>query len=109
LPVYEYRCDGCGQRVEILVMSPEKEIRCPNCQGSSLQRLMSSFACHRSEADRLAAIDTSRPQGNDYYRDERNIGLWAKKRLKELGQEPGPEFEGMIEKAKKKVAEDLKG
>ncbi len=109
MPIYEYLCGDCGRRVEILILSPEKEIKCPHCQGSSLKRLMSAFAYHQSEADRLAGIDTSRPQGEDYYRDDRNIGLWAKKRLKELGHDPGPEFEGIVEKAKKKVAEELSG
>ena len=109
MPIYEYRCDNCGRRVEILVFSMDEQVTCPNCRGNSLTRLMSAFAYHRSEADRMASIDTSRPQSDDYYRDERNIGLWAKKRLKELGHDPGPEFDGIVEKAKKKVAEQLKG
>ena len=109
MPIYEYRCADCGRKVEILVFPGERQVACPHCGSGALTRLMSRFAYHQSEADRLAAIDTSRPQGEDYYRDDRNIGLWAKKRLKELGHDPGPEFEGIVEKAKKKVSEELSG
>lgn len=109
MPIYEYLCTDCGKRSEILILAQEREVRCPNCQGSSLTRLMSAFAYHRSEADRLNSIDTTSPQSEGYYRDDRNIGLWAKKRMKELGHDPGPEFEGIVEKAKKKVADELRG
>jgi len=43
-----------------------------------------------------------------YYRDDRNVGLWAKKRMKEMGMDPGKEFDGVIEEARKKAADDLK-
>ncbi|MGQ9824331.1 MAG: FmdB family zinc ribbon protein [Desulfotomaculales bacterium] len=109
MPIYEYLCAGCQKRVEVLVLSRDALVRCPRCGCADLERLMSPFAYHRSEADRLAGIDTSRPQSEDYYKDDRNIGLWAKKRLKELGHDPGPEFEGIIEKAKKKVKDELSG
>jgi len=109
MPIYEYRCADCGRKVEILVFPGERQVACPHCGSGALTRLMSRFAYHQTEADRLAGIDTSRPQSEDYYRDDRNIGLWAKKRLKELGHDPGPEFEGIVEKAKKKVKEELSG
>jgi putative FmdB family regulatory protein len=110
MPVYEFRCGNCGERVEMLVRSfEEQEFPCPFCKGNSLKRVMSAFAYHRSEGDRLAGLDTRRPHDADYYRDDRNIGLWAKKRMKELGFDPGKEFDGVIEKTREKVADELGG
>jgi len=106
MPIYEYRCGNCGKKNEILVLSPESEISCPNCGENGLTRLMSAFSYHRSEVDRMSAIDTSHPWG-DYCQDERNVGLRAKKRLKEMGCDPGPEFDGIVEEQRKKVAEEL--
>lgn len=110
MPVYEFRCENCGKRVEMLVRSfEEQDLPCPFCKNNSLRRVMSAFAYHRSEGDRLASLDTSRPHDEAYYRDDRNVGLWAKKRMKELGVDPGKEFDGVIEKAREKVADELGG
>ncbi|HAG10255.1 MAG TPA: hypothetical protein DCK76_02445 [Desulfotomaculum sp.] len=109
MPVYEYSCGDCGKRLEILVRSSDEEgLSCPFCKGASLVRVMSSFAYHRSEGDRLASIDTSTRSSEDYYKDDRNVGLWAKKRMKEMGMDPEKEFDGVIEEARKKAADDLK-
>lgn len=109
MPIYEYRCHQCGQRTSFLVRAyePPAEPVCTACHSRELVRLFSPVAYHRSQPDRLAAIDTSKPQGEDYYRDDRNIGLWAKKRMTELGHDPGPEFEAIVEKAKKETKEKL--
>lgn len=111
MPVYEFRCEECGKKVEALVLSIENQkVSCPNCKSSSLTRVMSAFAYHRSENDRLANFDTSAKQNIDSYKDDRNVGLWAKKRMKELGLEPGKEeFDGIIEKARERVDNELGG
>ncbi len=61
---------------------------------------MSSFAVAGSEASRLAGFDTAKPRGESFYRDSRNVGLWAKKRAREMGLELGPKFEETVEKAR---------
>jgi len=90
MPIYEYRCRACGAKTSHLVLSPSRqaEPQCQACGGRELARLFSTFAYHRSEADRLAELDTSQPSGDDYYKDSRNVGLWAKKRTRELGLDP---------------------
>ncbi|KUK53636.1 MAG: regulatory protein [Desulfotomaculum sp. 46_296] len=98
MPVYEYSCGDCGKKVEMLVRSFEEEgLYCPFCKGTSLVRVMSSFAYHRSEGDRLAGLDTSTRSSEDYYKDDRNVGLWAKKRMKEMGKcDFEPSFEERV-------------
>ncbi|MFH1151436.1 MAG: zinc ribbon domain-containing protein [Actinomycetota bacterium] len=42
MPIYEYRCKGCGCRFEKLVRADEK-VRCPECGKGSLDKLFSVF------------------------------------------------------------------
>lgn len=48
----------------------------------------------------MAEFDTSRPRDESFYRDSRNVGLWAKKRAKEMGADLGTQFEETVEKAR---------
>jgi putative FmdB family regulatory protein len=41
MPIYEYRCDGCGARVEVLVRGAEREHVCPQCGALLIKRLLS--------------------------------------------------------------------
>lgn len=65
-----------------------------------MKRVMSSFAVVESESSRLASFDASKPRDESFYRDSRNVGLWAKKRAKEMGVDLGPKFDATVEKAR---------
>ncbi len=65
-----------------------------------MRRVMSSFAVVESEESRLANFDTSKPRDESFYRDSRNVGLWAKKRARDMGVDLGPKFEETVEKAR---------
>ncbi len=61
---------------------------------------MSRFAVVETEASRLKDFDTSKPRDESFYRDPRNVGLWAKKRAKQMGADLGDRFEETVEKAR---------
>lgn len=61
---------------------------------------MSTFAMVESEGSRLDRFDTREHPGESFYRDSRNVGLWAKKRAKEMGVDLGSGFEATVEKAR---------
>lgn len=61
---------------------------------------MSSFAVVASEGSRLDAFDTSKPRDESFYKDSRNVGLWAKKRAQQMGVDLGPQFDATVEKAR---------
>ncbi len=46
MPMYEYRCEGCGAQFEIVqsVNARAEDTACPQCQARKATRLMSSFA-----------------------------------------------------------------
>jgi len=73
---------------------------CPECGSSRMKRVMSSFAVVESESSRLASFDASKPRDESFYRDSRNVGLWAKKRAKEMGVDLGSKFDATVEKAR---------
>jgi hypothetical protein len=53
-------------------------------------------------------MDTDKPRDDAFYKDSRNIGLWAKKRARELGADLGEGFEETVEKARTgKFLDDL--
>ncbi|NWF91984.1 MAG: zinc ribbon domain-containing protein [Syntrophaceae bacterium] len=102
MPIYEYRCNQCGREFSELFLSIRqvKEVKCKFCNSSNLTKLLSSFRVHQTEESRLANFDTSKPRGEDFYRDSRNVGLWAKKRMREMGIDLGPKLDEIVEKGR---------
>jgi putative FmdB family regulatory protein len=41
MPIYEYRCTGCGRRVEVLVRSEAASPQCPECGALLVDKLFS--------------------------------------------------------------------
>jgi len=110
MPIYEYQCKECGSVTTAIVLKPEKEkdISCSHCDSKNLSRLVSRFALHRTEAQRLDEFDTKAPQDDSFYKDDRNVGLWAKKRAKELGADLGSDFDETVERARSgKILDDV--
>ena len=102
MPIYEYRCNQCSREFSELFLNPKEiiKVRCKYCQSPNLTKLISSFSVHQTEESRLANFDTSKPRGDESYKDSRNIGLWAKKRMKELGVDLGSKMDEIVEKGR---------
>ncbi len=102
MPIYEYECRKCRAVSGFLVLKKEDEkgIACLKCGGKEMSRVISRVTYHRSESDRLNEFDTRRQPGDEFYKDSRNIGLWAKKRAKELGADLGDKFDEVVENAR---------
>ena len=51
MPIFEYKCNDCGQVTEFLekAKGPQKHI-CKKCNGSNLQKLLSGFAVGQSKS-----------------------------------------------------------
>lgn len=102
MPIFEYRCRDCNKKFSYLILKSggTGAAKCPVCEGTDLVKVMSSFSVQQSENSRLANLDPSKPRDNEFYKDNRNIGLWAKKRMKQLGVKPSTRIEDVIEKAR---------
>ncbi len=52
MPIFEYRCQGCGEKFEKLIrrQADADEMACPKCGATQLARELSTFAAHASTA-----------------------------------------------------------
>jgi putative FmdB family regulatory protein len=110
MPIYEYECGRCGWLGTRVVLGSERESAppCPHCGGRKTRRVMSSFAVVESENSRLSRFDPARPRDESFYKDSRNVGLWAKKRAQQMGVDLGAKFDDKVEKARSgKLIKDM--
>ncbi len=102
MPIYEYQCNRCLREFSSLLLHLGKRGRlaCKFCGSRNIKRLLSRFSVHQTEESRLARFDTAKPRGEDFYKDSRNIGLWAKKRLREMDVDLGSKMDEIVEKGR---------
>lgn len=52
MPLYEYRCNACGHRFEVLQRMGEgaEGVECPSCGERAAEKLLSTFAAASSGA-----------------------------------------------------------
>jgi len=102
MPIYEYCCESCQGITSALILTPdeEKNLSCRYCRSQQIVRILSSYAVHKTNAQRVAEFNPKTPKGNGFYNDDRNVGLWAQKRLNQLGVDLGPQFNETLEKAR---------
>ena len=51
MPVYEYRCGGCGKEFERYLPSAAAGVTCPACSSAEVKRRLSLFAMKTHGAD----------------------------------------------------------
>ena len=50
MPIYEYRCQGCGATFERFIRRAEdRQVSCPQCNGAAVDRIPSTFAVGSAE------------------------------------------------------------
>lgn len=90
MPIYEYRCLGCGQVSSFFTRSLNATLEpvCSYCQGRDMQRRMSSFAMGKSaQSVHQQYPDSSGGPSPDYYSDPRNIGRQVEESFQRYGME----------------------
>ncbi len=104
MPVYEYRCEVCGQKASFLARSFDAQVEavCPDCGSREMRRLFSVVSFRF--ASRGAAGDPSL----DYYRDPSNIGRHAEESFKKYGVDMPESVRKAIDRARQgKMPEGL--
>ena len=101
MPIYQYDCRGCDERVEVLLRSPSatSKPKCPECGSRKLTRVMSQFARGRTEAQRLEAVDFTRHEAALEKGDEREFAKWARHAGAEYDEALGSNYRELAEKA----------
>ncbi len=68
MPIYEYRCQDCGEKFEKLVRgnSGQPELTCPNCGGLLAAASKERAKCVKcEEVVELALLEETEPAGAD--------------------------------------------
>lgn len=57
MPMYEYRCNKCGEIYEKLrrMEDADRDLKCPGCEADDVERLMSAFATSGGGCDAAAS------------------------------------------------------
>jgi putative FmdB family regulatory protein len=101
MPVYEYRCADCQQRVGIFQSYAEygkKKLTCPNCGGKRLSRLISRVRVAKSEDARMEAMADPSNFGDLDEKDPKSMAKFMKKMGSEMGEDLGPEFNEVVDR-----------
>ena len=101
MPIYEYRCRGCGRKSVFITLSVRSalEPRCKKCGSLNLEKLVSRVAVSRSEESRMDSLaDPSKLSGLDE-KDPKSVARWMKKMGKEMGEDIGEDFDQSIDEA----------
>jgi putative FmdB family regulatory protein len=61
MPLYDFHCRTCGHEFETLVRTGDSP-SCPECRGSDLERLLSTFALSTDERRQAAVRDSRKRQ-----------------------------------------------
>jgi len=71
MPIYEYECRRCGERFEYLVLKSSIEAKCPSCQNTDLQQLISLCAVS-SESSREANLNAAHRKTAAVHKEKRH-------------------------------------
>jgi len=58
MPIYEFRCLGCGHVFEFLKLKKETEgaeMKCPNCNSSEVERVLSTVNMAKSSSGKATS------------------------------------------------------
>ena len=105
MPIYEYKCAGCGKKFSVLLLksSQQQKLHCPACKGENIAKIFSRFASPKSEDARLESLaDPSKWRDLDE-NDPKSMVKLMKKMGKELGEEFGEDYDQMIEEAEEEA------
>lgn len=101
MPLYECRCQRCRRTFTnyVALSDAGSALNCPMCGGAAT-KLVKGCAFHRSEAARIAHFEPRDARRADFFRDPYNIGLAAKRRLRDRGIDLGPRVEEIVERGR---------
>ncbi len=99
MPVYEYECGGCRQRVSVYLksLSSPEPAACPECGSTDFRKAIAGFQFHKSVTTKLAELPSKYEKMVDEAGKDLSMDNIVKKdRLEESRSDPegkgAPEF-----------------
>jgi len=60
MPLYEYTCESCNERAELLIMGEQKPV-CPKCGSTQMHKEFSTFATNSEGARSSSSSHSHKP------------------------------------------------
>lgn len=95
MPTYEFRCQGCNNKVGIQMSYAEygkKAVKCPVCGGKQLTRVIGRVRIAKSEERRLDDMADPSFFGDVDENDPKSLARAMKKMGQSVGEDLPPEF-----------------
>ena len=99
MPVYEYRCQNCQQKVGVRMSFAEYgkiQPKCPLCGSLKLKRAIGRVRVAKSEEARLEAMADPSSFGDLDENDPKSVASFMRKMGSEMGEDLGPEFSEVV-------------
>ncbi len=103
MPDYPYTCQNCNKRFTVFLSYLEYdnvEIACPHCGSKDVARRLGRVRFARSEESRLDSL-TDPSQLSGIEDDPQAMAKLMKQMSSELGEDPGPEFNEVVDRLEK--------
>ena len=99
MPIYEFRCLDCRKKTTAIVLVRDRigEVRCQQCGGDRLERLVSRFAIVKSEESRLDSLADPAAMAGVDENDPASVARWMKRMGQEMGEDFGDEIDQAME------------
>jgi putative FmdB family regulatory protein len=100
MPIYEFRCNRCRNRVSIFQrrIGAPAAFACSKCGSNDLTRLISAFAVVRGEEAIFDSMDDDSLFSGVDENDPKSMAAWARKMSSRFGEGGDPEFDEMIDR-----------
>lgn len=108
MPIYEYRCEKCGKKSELLTFKVSDEVDpvCKHCGSERMVRLISRVRVIMSEETRLESLADPSKFGDLDENDPKSMAKFLKKMGREFGDELGDELGGDIDEIVEEAMEE---
>lgn len=99
MPIYEYRCNRCGKRVQLFFrsFSAVAEATCSHCGATDLDRLPSRIARVQSDSAYADMMDDPSALENVDYENPRAVAEWARRMGEAAGVDMGSDYDQMLD------------
>ena len=103
MPNYPYICQSCGKSFTVFLSYQDYDsavVACPHCKSEKVDRRLGRVRFARSEESRIDALaDPSQLSGIED--DPRAMARLMKQMSSEMGEDPGPEFNEVVDRLEK--------
>ena len=95
MPIYEFRCQACGKKNEVITfrVSEKYDAVCDHCGSAAMRRLPSRVRVRLSEETRMERLADPSRLGSVDENDPKSVA----RMMKALGHEMGDEMEGDVD------------